>query len=105
MITIKNIDKILAINSQDIEIMTFQEYNTLYEFEFEHRDIHSTIFKVHMNRVPCTSDNKSYLMKLWDGIASSQLEYNFGIHDVKDPFALLKYLNDVIYDWNVLTNK
>jgi len=105
MITINNIDKILSINSQRVEVMHFQEYNSLYEFEFIHENINSTTFKVHMNRTPCSGDGKSYLMKLWDGISSSQLEYNFELYNVKDPFCLLAYLNDVIHDWDIITNK
>ena len=105
MITIQNLDKILAINSQRVEVMHFQEYKSLYEFEFIHDNINSTTFKVHMNRTPCSGDGKSYLMKLWDGISSSQLEYNFELYNVKDPFCLLAYLNDVIHDWDIITNK
>ena len=41
----------------------------------------------------------------WDSINNSPLEYNFGLKNVKDPFALLKYLADVIYDWDIITNK
>jgi len=44
-------------------------------------------------------------MKLWDGINSTPLEYGFGLHDVKDPFTLLKYLKEVLYDWDNVTNK
>jgi hypothetical protein len=105
MITINNIDKILSINSQSVEILTFQEYNSLYEFEFMHDNIHSTTFKVHMNRKPESGHKYSYTMKLWDGINSTPLEYNFGLHDVKDPFTLLNYFKEVLYDWDNVTNK
>ena len=105
MITIENIEKILAINSQDVEVMGWECQSDFYEFKFEHQDIYSTEFKVHMNRKPDSGDKDAYTLKLWDGISSSHLEYNFGLKDVKDPFALLKYLNDVVYDWNIITNK
>jgi len=105
MITIKNIDKILSINSQDVEILTFQEHNSLYEFEFVHDNINSAQFKVHMSRYPDSGDSDSYRMKLWDSISSSPFEYNFGLHDVKDPFTLLNYLKEVLYDWDNITNK
>ena len=105
MITIQNIDKILAINSQSVDILRFQEYNSLYEFEFVYDNIHSTTFKVHMNRTPDRGDIDSYTMKLWDSISNSPFEYNFELYNVKDPFALLKYLADVIYDWDIITNK
>ncbi len=105
MITIKNIDKILSINSQNVEVLGMQEYPSLYEFEFINHNINSTIFKVHMNRTPCSSDGKFYLMKLWDGISNSQLEYKFELYNVKDPFCLLAYLHDVINDWDIVTNK
>jgi len=44
-------------------------------------------------------------MKLWDNINSTPLEYGFGLHDVKDPFTLLNYLKEVLYDWDNVTNK
>lgn len=105
MITINNLDKILAINSQSVEIINFQTYPTFYEFEFEYDNIHSTQFKVHMNRNPDSSGDDSFGMKLYDGISNPPLEYYFERKDVKDPFALLKYLADVIYDWDIITNK
>ena len=105
MITIHNLDKILTINSQDVEILTFQKYSNFYEFEFIYENIHSITFKVHMNRNPDSSGDDSFGMKLWDGISNTPLEYYFERHNVKDPFALLKYLADVIYDWNIITNK
>jgi len=105
MITIQNLDKILAINSQRVEVMHFQEYNSLYEFEFMHDNINSTTFRVHMNRHHDWGDKGSYRMKLWDSISSSPLEYNFELYNVKDPFCLLAYLHDVIMDWDIITNK
>jgi hypothetical protein len=105
MITIENIDKILSINSQDIEVMNWLCEPDFYMFVFEHDNIHSTTFKVHMNRYPDRGDSDSYTMKLWDSISSSPLQYNFGLHDIKDPFVLLNYLKDVLYDWDNVTNK
>jgi hypothetical protein len=105
MLTINNIDKILSINSQDVEVMGWDWHNDYYQFTFEHDNIHSTTFKVHMNRKPDGGDKHSYTMKLWDNINSTPLEYNFGLHDIKDPFTLLNYLKEVLYDWDNVTNK
>ena len=105
MLTIDNIEKILAINSQDVEVIEWDWDNDYYQFTFEHDNIHSTTFKVHMNRKPESGHKHSYTMKLWDQINSTPLEYNFGLHDVKDPFTLLSYLHDVINDWDNVTNK
>ena len=105
MLTIDNIEKILAINSQDVEVIEWDWDNAYYEFTFEHDNIHSTHFKVHMSRYPDKGDNDSYKMKLWDSINSTPLEYNFGLHDIKDPFTLLNYLKEVLYDWDNVTNK
>ena len=105
MITIHNLDKILSINSQHIEIITADQRPDYYEFTFEHDNIHSTTFKVHMNRKPESGHKHSYTMKLWDDINSTPLQYNFGLHDVKDPFTLLNYLKEVLYDWDNVTNK
>jgi len=105
MITINNIENILAINSQDVEVIEWDWDNDYYEFTFEHDNIHSTHFKVHMNRKPDGGDKHSYTMKLWDNINSTPLEYNFGLHDIKDPFTLLNYLKEVLYDWDNVTNK
>jgi hypothetical protein len=58
-----------------------------------------------MSRYPDKGDNDSYKMKLWDDINSTPLEYNFGLHDVKDPFTLLNYFKEVLYDWDNVTNK
>jgi len=105
MLTIENIEKITSINSQQVEVMGWEYTNDYYEFQFEHDNIHSTSFKVHMNRKPESGHKHSYTMKLWDGINSTPLEYNFGLHDVKDPFTLLNYLKEVLYDWDNVTNK
>ena len=105
MITIKNIEKIGAINSQDIEVIGWDWDNDYYQFLFEHHNIHSTSFKVHMDRHPNRNDKNSFTMKLWDGINSTPMEYGFGLHDVKDPFSLLSYLKDVISHWDNITNK
>jgi hypothetical protein len=105
MITIENIDKILSINSQKVNVMGFDYEHDFYEFIFEHDNIHSTTFKVHMNRYSNKGDNNSYKMKLWDDINSTPLEYNFELYNVNDPFCLLAYLNDVIHDWDIITNK
>jgi hypothetical protein len=105
MLTINNIEKILSINSQNIEVIHFQEYKYFYEFEFIDDNIHSTTFKVHMHREPESGHKHSYTLQLWDGISNNTLGYNFGLHDVKDPFTLLSYLHDVINDWDNVTNK
>ena len=105
MITIKNIDKIVSINSQDIEVMDWNQEPDYYEFKFEHDNIHSTTFTARMNRHHDWGDTDSYKMRLWDGISSSPLEYNFGLHDIENPFTLLNYLKDVLYDWDNITNK
>ena len=105
MITINNLEKILAINSQPIEVMGCECEPDYYQFIFDHDNILSTTFKVHMNRKPESGHKYSYTMKLWDYINSTPLEYNFGLHDIKDPFTLLNYLKDVISDWDIITNK
>ena len=105
MLTIENIEKIGAINSQQVEVIGWDCERDYYQFLFEHDNIHSTSFKVHMNRKPESGHKHSYTMKLWDQINSTPLEYNFGLHDVKDPFTLLSYLHDVINDWDNVTNK
>jgi hypothetical protein len=105
MLTINNIDKIFAINSQDVEVMSWDWDNDYYTFDFVHDNIYSAQFRVHMSRYPDKGDNDSYKMELWDGINSTPLTYNFGLHDVKDPFTLLSYLHDVINDWDNVTNK
>jgi hypothetical protein len=105
MLTIKNIEKIVSINSQKVEVMHFQEYKHFYEFEFIHDNIDSTTFKVHMNRNPDSSGDDSFTLKLWDGISNSHLEYYFERKDVKDPFNLLAYLHNVISAWDNVTNK
>ena len=105
MITINNIEKILSINSWNVEVMGWECEPDYYEFQFEHDNIHSALFKVHMNRNPDSGHDDTYTLKLWDGISNNPLEYRFAKYDVKDPFTLLKYLADVVYDWDNVTNK
>jgi hypothetical protein len=105
MLTIENIEKIGAINTQQVEVLGWDCEPDYYQFLFEHDNIHSTSFKVHMNRHPNRNDKNSFTMKLWDDINSTPLEYGFGLHDVKDPFTLLNYLKEVLYDWDNVTNK
>lgn len=105
MLTIKNIDKLYPINTMQVEIESYDIFGEYYRFVFHHENIHSAHFSVHMNRKPDRGNNESYTMKLWDGISNNPLVYNFGLHDVKDPFTLLSYLHDVINDWDNVTNK
>jgi hypothetical protein len=105
MLKINNIEKILAINSQSVEILSADQRPDYYEFAFMYDNIHSTVFSAHMNRKPDSGDNDTFTLKLYDGIISTPLEYQFARRDVKDPFTLLKYLADVIYDWDIITNK
>jgi len=105
MLTIENIEKIGAINTQQVEVLGWDCEPDYYQFLFEHDNIHSTSFKVHMSRHPNRNDKNSFTMKLWDDINSTPLEYGFGLHDVKDPFTLLNYLKEVLYDWDNVTNK
>ena len=105
MLKINNLDKILAINSQSVEILSADQRPDYYEFAFMYDKIHSTVFSAHMDRHPNRNDKNSFTMKLWDGINSTPLEYGFGLHDVKDPFTLLNYLKEVLYDWDNVTNK
>ncbi len=105
MLKINNIEKILAINSQPVEVMSWDWDNDYYTFDFVHDNIYSAQFRVHMSRYPESGHKHSYKMELWDGINSTPLTYNFGLHDVKDPFTLLNYLKEVLYDWDNVTNK
>lgn len=105
MIKIENIEKILAINSQDIEVYGYECEPDFYEFRFEHDNIHSTTFKVHMRRRPEWHGGNTYIMELWDGINSRPLAYQYSLDSVKDPFALLSFLKDVVYEWDIITNK
>ncbi len=105
MLKIGNIDKILAINSQDIEVHKFDQRPDYYEFTFEHHDIHSALFAAHMHRRPQWRGGKDYIMELFDGITGKPLVYQFSIDDLKDPFALLSYLKDAINKWDMVTNK
>jgi hypothetical protein len=58
-----------------------------------------------MHRRPQWQGGKDYIMELFDGITGKPLVYQFSIDDVKNPFALLSYLKDVINRWNTITNK
>ena len=105
MLKIDNIEKILAINSQPVEVIGWDCEPDYYQFTFEHDNIHSTHFKVHMHRRPQWQGGKEYIMELWDYINHTPLVYQFTLDNVKDPFTLLNYLKEVLYDWDNVTNK
>lgn len=105
MITINNLEKILAINSQDVEIDSCNTFEDYYRFVFFHKNIHSAHFSVHMNRNPDSPNTDEYGMKLWDGISNNPIEYYYELDNIKDPFALLDWFSYVINDWDIITNK
>ena len=105
MLKIDNIEKILAINSQPVEVMSWDWDNDYYRFDFIHNNIHSTTFRVHMRRNPQWKGGNEYIMEFWDGIKNPSLVYQYSLDNVKDPFALLSFLKDVIHDWDIVTNK
>jgi len=105
MITINNIEKILAINSQDVEVMSWDWDNDYYTFDFTHTDINSTTFRAQLHRNPQWKGGNEYIMELWDGIGNNPSPHQFLLEHMKDPFALLSYLKDVINNWVMVTNK
>lgn len=105
MLNIKNIDKIIAINSQDIEIQNYNIERDFYEFHFTHIDINSTTFRAQLYRKPQWQGGNEYIMELWDGIGNNPSPHQFLLEHMKDPFALLSYLKDVINNWVMVTNK
>ena len=50
MLKIDNIEKILAINSQDVEVMSWDWDNDYYTFDFVHDNIYSQI-QINLNQI------------------------------------------------------
>lgn len=101
MLTIKNIDKLLAINSRAAEVMKIVPYADFYKFVFKHDHLNSElIYVIHRNEF----DTNKYQGNLMvDG--GKQHRYDIETNSLTDPFMFLKFLDDMTYDWDVTTNK
>ena len=101
MLTIKNIGKILAINSQNAEVMKIETEATHYRLIFKHDHLNSEmVFFIDRDQF----DRNKYRGTLWvDG--GGPHRYDIEIGSFIDPFRFLKFLDEMTYDWDVTTNK
>ena len=101
MLTIKNLDKLLAINSQNAEVMKIVPYADFYKFVFKHDQLNSElIYVIHRTAF----DRNTYQGNLMvDG--GKQHRYDIDLKWFENPFMFLKFLDEMTYDWDVTTNK
>lgn len=101
MLTIKNFDKILAINSQNAEVMKIETEPSHFRLIFKHDHLNSEmVFFIDREQF----DTNKYRGTLWvDG--GGPHRYDIEINSFIDPFRFLKFLDDMAYDWDVCTNK
>jgi hypothetical protein len=101
MLKIENIDKLLAINSQNAEVMKIETEATHYRLIFKHDHLNSEmVFFIDRDQF----DRNKYRGTLWvDG--GGPFRYDIEIGSFIDPFRFLKFLDDMTYDWDVSTNK
>lgn len=102
MLTIKNLDKLLAINSRNAEVMKIETIGDFYKFVFKHDQLNSELVYV-MYRYEF--DKNVYQGNLMvDGGKQHRYDIESNSH-LADPFKFLKFLDDMTYDWDVTTNK
>ena len=101
MLTIKNLDKLLAINSQNAEVMKADTYVHFYEFVFKHDHLNSELKYIIFRTAFDRNTYKGNLVV--DGGKSHR--YDIEIGSLIDPFRFLKFLDDMTYDWDICTNK
>lgn len=101
MLTIKNFDNILAINSQNAEVMKIETEESHYRLVFKHDQLNSEmVFFINRDEF----DKNKYRGTLWvDGRGPHRYDVQFKTFE--NPFTFLKFLDDMTYDWDVTTNK
>ena len=101
MLTIKNIDKLLAINSQNAEVMNVATYVHFYEFTFRHDHLNSELVYIIQRTAFDRNTYQGHLVV--DG--GKPHRYDIDLKWFENPFTFLKFLDDMTYDWDICTNK
>lgn len=101
MLVIKNIDKLYAINAMQVEIISIGTESNYYKFIFEHENYHADLAFI-LNRYEFDK-NKFEGNLIVDGGKLNR--YDLDSKHLADPFTFIKFLNEVVYDYDIITNK
>ena len=101
MLTIKNLGKILTINSQNAEVMKVEKTHGCYKIIFKHDQLNSELIYI--------IDRFAFNSKVYSGSLSvdggKPHRYDIDLKWFENPFTFLKFLDEMTYDWDVTTNK
>jgi len=101
MLIIKNIDKLYAINAMQVEILKIQTEPDYYKFTFQHENYQSDLAYT-LNRYEFNTNKYRGTLIVDNG---NPTRYDLDSKTLVDPFSFIHFLNEVVYDWDVITNK
>ena len=101
MLVIRNIDKLYPINAMQVEITNIVTESNFYKFRFRHESYDSDL-KYILNRYGFDK-NKFEGTLIVDGGKGNR--YDIDSKTLVDPFNFIKFLNEVVYDYDITTNK
>jgi hypothetical protein len=101
MFTIKNIDKLYAINAMQVEIMKIQTELDFYRFSFVHENYDSDCSYT-LDRYEFDKNKFRGELEVDGGKAH---RYDLDLKHLTDPFSFINFLNEVVYDYDITTNK
>jgi hypothetical protein len=101
MLVIRNIDKLYPINAMQVEITNIVTESNFYKFRFRHESYDSSLIYI-INRNGFDK-NKFEGGLVVDG--GNPNRYDLDAKHLADPFTFIKFLNEIVYDYDIITNK
>ena len=101
MLVIRNIDKLYAINAMQVEIISIGTESIFYKFKFTHESYDSDLaYILHRHGF---DKNKFEGNLIVDGGKPNR--YDLDSKHLSDPFKFISFLNEIVYDYDNVTNK
>ena len=101
MLVIRNIDKVYPINAMQVEIISIGTESSFYKFKFTHEsydsDLEYILYRYGFDK------NKFEGNLIVDG--GNPNRYDLDTKHLADPFKLISFLNEIVYDYDIITNK
>jgi hypothetical protein len=101
MLVIRNIDKLYPINAMQVEIKKIQTEPDFYRFNFVHENYDNDCSYT-LNRDEFDKNKFKGLLAVDGG---KSIRYDIDSKTLVDPFSFIKFLNEILYDYDIITNK
>lgn len=101
MLVIRNIDKLYPINAMQVEIINIVTESNFYKFKFTHENYNSDLVYI-LHRYGFDK-NRFEGNLIVDGGKPNR--YDLNSNSLADPFKFIRFLNNIVHDYDIITNK